>query len=144
MRRHPRTYRAIAILAGFLLLAAVSLPTGVSAAHCDLSQPVSSTTHNHDPEPKSHASDHGHQAGDTDSDTDCDVGLNCSCCTDQHTVNTRSPNPFSRIKADLSTVATGILDQATPVTATVQHANLEHQAGDASPPIFLKNSTFLN
>ncbi|MDR8391213.1 hypothetical protein NC796_08695 [Aliifodinibius sp. S!AR15-10] len=137
MNKTSKTYRLIAILTGLLLVAGISTPTAI-AKYCGMSDHAAASVEHHE----HHSEQHKHHS-DNAGDTDCDLGFNCSCCVDQSVVN-RATNTLTRVKADIITTVIDILDQTDPATTSTQFTYLHTEAGDSSPPIFLKNSSFLN
>lgn len=144
MNKSSRTYRLVALLTALLILVGIGSPAGLlAAAHCTMASEAAPVMQHHGGVQGSahHASDL--QTGTNSSD--CDTGISCDCCTIQTVVKTRSAQSFNRTEADFSAIVIDILDEDHQTTfIATQYVDLESQAGNASPPIFLKNSTFLN
>lgn len=145
MLKSSRTYRLIAALTGLLILAGLGSPTGLfAAAHCSMAMnndSVEQMQHDYDMA-EHHTNDHS--AENNKATTDCELGFTCDCCSSQTIIKSRSANTFNRTDADFSAVVVKILDEDHERDFIILDNRLENEATNTSPPIFLKNSTFLN
>lgn len=151
MQKSSNTYRLIAALTGFLILAGASVPSGLHAkhfmaGHCEMPQKAVPAPHDdcammdgtgHLDETKSR--DHH---GDT-ADTDCDLGFACGCSIGEAPVKTQAVQLFSKTFGGFYPVAIDFTGEIKTQSRFAGHS-IETEAIAASPPLFLKNATFLN
>ena len=140
------SYRLIAVLTGFLVMIGISSPASVYAwgEHCGMEMEATAAATSHQGGDMTHHTDQ-HAAQGHQSDTDCDTGIICDCCATQSVIKVRSANSFNRIKAELPAIVIKLIEpDSQPRVVVTDVPFLEHDTGNASPPIFLKNSTFLN
>lgn len=131
MKNLSSTYRLLATLVAFFVFAGASLPSGLhQKAHmmedCDTMEAHSMHSMNKD------MADH------------CDIGFACACSIEEAPVKTQAKVKVAPVVAEAAFIA--LFEISAPLHSDWKKPTvfISSKLADASPPLFLKNSTFLN
>lgn len=144
------TYRLIAVLTGFMILVGICFPTGLQAKnfmseHCELPLQAADAKPHEDCAMAHHADASHHSQSNpdhADNANDCELEFTCACSIAKTPVKPQAVQLFSKIFAGFYPLVVdynGNIEQST-----YTNNSLEADVEDASPPLFLKHSAFLN
>jgi len=154
MEKFSTTYRVAALCTALLVLAGAALPAGSHAGHilagqcdkaskkvavhhsdCTMMQGV--THHNSDNIHKGYHHTKAEHSGD------CDPGISCRCSLDDANARKQAVQASVKMAGSLALTGVNIPGQIRKPAVAAVHG-FELDALEASPPLYLKHSSFLN
>lgn len=142
MKNSFTTYRIFSIFITVLVVASISLPSTLLAAHCGMDKqqaPKTETTGEHCPLMEAHSTHSSHEH----LNEDCDLKLSCACELDQQQIKAEAVTTSTNTVKVFVASVTQFIDLA-PTDTPSYFANIEFRLHAEFLPLFLLNGVFLN
>lgn len=147
MNKLKTTYRFLAAVTAIAVLAGIALPSGLQAhdLFCAIDmdhQSTEVTTGMQGEHCETHASNDHHPEADNDSSSTCDLGFSCDCGLVEVPAKSEAVPVITKAAITLTAKTVDYSDNSQSSGTFLGISNPDLHS--SLPPIFLKNSTFLN